>query len=219
MKTLLFVFLGLFVPLLNFGNDFRYLRTQEGLVDGEVTSIVQDSTGNIWIGSYSGLTKYDGLTFEVFRPVLGNESSLPDKKIKRLLVDSENNLWVSSDRILSIYNQRSNTFRIIEFDRDNSTDLNINYISEFKKHLIIHTVEGFYVLPFQQIFNINYKAKKRLFVQSGAQINPYFRYLFAYEDKLLAINKYGSQPSQVYNVDFLFSNTDTLLDLNLLVEE
>lgn len=62
------------------GSDFRYLQTENGLPDGEINSIVQDSLGNMWLATWTGLIKYDGYYFDVFRPKLGDPASLPEKK-------------------------------------------------------------------------------------------------------------------------------------------
>ncbi|MFW6370483.1 MAG: ligand-binding sensor domain-containing protein, partial [Bacteroidota bacterium] len=92
----------LFVTVLTAG-EFRYLRTQDGLPDGEINSIVQDSTGNMWFATWTGLVKYDGYEYELFRPELGKPMSLPEKKIKQLFIDSEDNLWIATSMNLCRY--------------------------------------------------------------------------------------------------------------------
>ena len=43
---------------------FLHFTTKDGLSDNYITSIQQDETGNIWIGTEVGLNKYDGNSFE-----------------------------------------------------------------------------------------------------------------------------------------------------------
>ena len=45
------------------GRDFRYLRTEDGLTDGEINSIVQDGAGNMWFATWSGLINLDWFSF------------------------------------------------------------------------------------------------------------------------------------------------------------
>ncbi len=52
--------------------SLRYLRTEEGLSQNEVTSILQDNEGFMWFGTLSGLNRYDGYKFLVFDQVPGD---------------------------------------------------------------------------------------------------------------------------------------------------
>jgi len=48
------------------GDTLEYFSDKEGLPGGRITGIVEDEKGNIWFGSYGGLTKYDGKSFTNF---------------------------------------------------------------------------------------------------------------------------------------------------------
>ena len=62
-----------------------------GLPTSEANDIVQTSEGFIWIGSYSGLTRYDGNTFERRDP------SLSVGSVVCLYVDREDRLWIGTN--------------------------------------------------------------------------------------------------------------------------
>ena len=62
-----------------------------GLPTSEANDIVQTSEGFIWIGSYSGLTRYDGNTFECRDP------SLSVGSVVCLYVDREDRLWIGTN--------------------------------------------------------------------------------------------------------------------------
>ena len=62
-----------------------------GLPTSEANAIVETSDGFIWIGSYAGLIRYDGNTFERMDSTKGISS------IKCLFVDSRDRLWMGTN--------------------------------------------------------------------------------------------------------------------------
>ncbi len=86
------------------------ITEKEGLISNQITSILEDYWGNIWIGSQGGLSKYLGATFTH----LNKNNGLHGNKIQALEEDCFNNIWVAT----------SNN-GIASFDRDRFTK-NIN---------------------------------------------------------------------------------------------
>lgn len=69
-----------------------------GLPTSEANSIAQTSDGFIWIGSYSGLIRYDGVDFERF------DSSTGIASVVSLYVDSRDRLWIgTNDNGVAVY--------------------------------------------------------------------------------------------------------------------
>lgn len=66
-------------------------NNQNGLPTSEANAIAQTEDGFIWIGSYSGLIRYDGNTFERM------DSSLGISSVTTLYVDSKDRLWIGSN--------------------------------------------------------------------------------------------------------------------------
>ena len=62
-----------------------------GLPTSEANAIVETKEGFLWIGSYSGLIRYDGNTFERY------DSSTGIASVVSLFVDSKNRLWVGTN--------------------------------------------------------------------------------------------------------------------------
>ena len=62
-----------------------------GLPTSEANAIAETSDGFIWIGSYAGLIRYDGNTFERVDSTTGIAS------VVNLLVDSQDRLWVGTN--------------------------------------------------------------------------------------------------------------------------
>ncbi|MGM0621631.1 MAG: ligand-binding sensor domain-containing protein, partial [Bacteroidota bacterium] len=199
MKSIISVLIVILVlAFVASGEDFRYLRSENGLPDGEINSIVQDSTGNMWFATWSGLIKYDGLNYELFRPELGDSTSLPDKKVKELFVDSEDNLWIATSQNLCWYDKQNELFRTFGFEGNPLTGVNILNMSETQKHLIVHAVEGIYALALNKFADSDYILRKQTIVHSGTLEDYYFHYSTAFRDNLVLVSNNLAGPTQIF---------------------
>ena len=96
MRKLLYIIWALFPALLS-AQDWAYLSkitTHNGLVSNEVTSMLQDSKGFIWIGTDDGLHKFDGYDITVYKHNSTQKNSLAGNSIRCLFEDSQHNLWI-----------------------------------------------------------------------------------------------------------------------------
>ncbi len=108
---------------------------QNGLPTSEANAIVQTEEGFIWIGSYSGLIRYDGNTFERLDSTTGIAS------VVSLFVDSKNRLWVGTNDggVVVIENGLTRTFRI----EDGLKSLSVRSITEDKAgNIYVGTTRG-----------------------------------------------------------------------------
>ncbi|HNP20001.1 MAG TPA: two-component regulator propeller domain-containing protein [Fulvivirga sp.] len=46
------------------GNDFKYITSKDGLIYDFIRQLFIDSENNLWVGTPSGISKYDGVNFE-----------------------------------------------------------------------------------------------------------------------------------------------------------
>lgn len=90
---------------------FDHLGTREGLSHANVSSIIQDKKGFIWIGTVEGLNRYDGYHIETYFHEDGNSLSLSHDNVWDLMEDGEGNLWVGTDSGLNRYIRSSNSFK------------------------------------------------------------------------------------------------------------
>lgn len=79
--------------------NFNTFDLESGLFDNKVHRTFQDSKGNIWLGSFGGLTKYNGKTNEIYTP----EQGFKDPYIIDIEEDNNGTLWVASDKVLEIF--------------------------------------------------------------------------------------------------------------------
>lgn len=89
---------------------FNRLNVSDGLSQGSVLAILQDSNGFVWLGTREGLNRYDGYRIKVYKA--GNEAntrSLRYDYINALLEDSTG-FWVGAVGGLHKYQPRTDDF-------------------------------------------------------------------------------------------------------------
>ena len=89
-------------------NQERYLHFTEvdGLPRNNATCLAKDQYGYLWIGTSSGIARFDGKNFKDY-------SELENCAINRLLYDTNNNLWVGGSHGLYKYNPVTDLFELI----------------------------------------------------------------------------------------------------------
>lgn len=126
-KYLLLIPLFLFaIPLFAQEPDLlkNFLTVEDGLSHNEVTSIVQDKDGFIWIGTRGGLNRYDGYEFKIFNQVPGDSNSLVNPSIETLFVDSKGNIWIGTKSGgVSKYNPVTGVFTNIVSNYKNENEI------------------------------------------------------------------------------------------------
>ena len=74
--------------------EFTHLTNRDGLSNGQVNAILQDNRGYVWLGTQSGLDRYDGFRFKNFFYKNLDASSLPNNSIDEIMQDAIGNLWI-----------------------------------------------------------------------------------------------------------------------------
>ena len=86
---------------------FRQFGPDDGL-NSAVTSLLQDRTGFLWVGTGNGLFRYDGAHFQRY----GVEEGLPGASVRCLKEGPDGSLWVLTGGGLA--RSHGNTFRVVE---------------------------------------------------------------------------------------------------------
>lgn len=81
---------------------FRSYYKTQGLCDNSVCCIKQDSNGFLWIGTFNGLSRFDGNSFVSFFHD-GNDDSTISNSVVRALCPVDNGIWIATDDGISFY--------------------------------------------------------------------------------------------------------------------
>lgn len=90
---------------------FESITVDDGLSQSAVTDIVQDPYGYLWISTLDGLNRYDGNSFNIYRLVPGDSTSLIQNNVGHLFFDKAQRLWVVTPGALSLYQPETDDFR------------------------------------------------------------------------------------------------------------
>ncbi|MGM0508977.1 MAG: two-component regulator propeller domain-containing protein [Fusobacteriota bacterium] len=88
---------------MSFSFNFGTITTENGISSDEVMCVTQDNNGFLWIGTKSGLNRYDGYKSKIYT----QNNGLPDNYINTLYVDNEDNLWIGTGIGLSKLNLKT----------------------------------------------------------------------------------------------------------------
>ena len=84
------------------------LGDTSSLASNFVSSITQDQDGKIWIGTKSGLCRFDEMTrkFSTFT----EKDGLPNMNVTQLMVDDKNRIWMATYKGISMLNESRTNF-------------------------------------------------------------------------------------------------------------
>lgn len=91
----------------------HYYYKQISLKDGlpsTVRCILTDEQGFVWIGTRSGLGRYDGHELKKYVHQADNPHSIPHNLIYQMIEDEQNNIWILTDKGVARYQRQSDDF-------------------------------------------------------------------------------------------------------------
>ncbi|RJE73187.1 hybrid sensor histidine kinase/response regulator transcription factor [Reichenbachiella sp. MSK19-1] len=90
--------------------SFEQVSTEQGLSYSQVNCVLEDRYGFMWIGTVSGLNRYDGYRFENFYHNQEDPYSLPSNAIIWLANGPDSTVWISCGEGLAIYDPVTDHF-------------------------------------------------------------------------------------------------------------
>ena len=99
----IFISLTLFVSsITSYAQHYSFTNysLEEGLPQSEVSSLIQDKTGNIWLGTNGGgLSRFNGQEFFSYN----KDHGLADNNIRSLFQDEKENIWIGTSTGISVF--------------------------------------------------------------------------------------------------------------------
>jgi len=89
---------------------FHRLGIEDGLANNSVQALLQDREGYLWIGTWDGLSRYDGIEFRNYHHQPFDPNSIMSNDIKAIYEDSNGKLWVGMQRGLSRFFKEEERF-------------------------------------------------------------------------------------------------------------
>ena len=116
---------------------------QQGLPQISVLAITQDRRGYLWVGTQSGLARFDGIRFVTYTPE--NTPGIPGTWIRSLYLDTSGKLWIGTYKGLAMYDGKTFASIAVAGHGDESL-LDITAIKEVDGNLLFASNRGLYVL-------------------------------------------------------------------------
>lgn len=128
------------------GASFRSFSIDQGLSQSEVTTMIMDRDGFMWLGTQDGLNRYDGYHFEIFRHDPRNPNTLSGNLIHSLSEDKNGSIWVlSNGPTLDEVNRLTGEVKPLElpvFSQQTENNRVISYFLNDSNELIVSTLFG-----------------------------------------------------------------------------
>jgi len=116
------------------------ITTDQGLSSRNVTAVLHDSRGYIWIGTTNGLNLYDGYDFTVFKHEPDDTTSISSNIIMTIYEDRTGILWIGTENGgLNSFDIRDNVFKHYIPNPDNPNSIsnqNVEAILEDRSGLL-----------------------------------------------------------------------------------
>jgi signal transduction histidine kinase/ligand-binding sensor domain-containing protein len=109
---------------------FERFTIEQGLSSDRIRDITQDKLGYIWVATESGVSRYDGYDFRVYRNIPGVLTTISDNFINVVYADKYGKVWVGTNSGLNLYNAVGDSFERIYHEPGNDSSLPGNVIHE-----------------------------------------------------------------------------------------
>ncbi len=151
VSSLIFSMVSVVIRAQNF--NIQSFTTREGLSHNDVRAITADSSGFLWLGTWDGLSRYDGYSFKNYHHRSDDSLSLPYFSVRELAVDGADNLWLLTDN-----------FTLAKYDRTRDIFLPANSIwknlpSKFR-HINVDEAGNLWIFNPESAFRFDYRNNR-----------------------------------------------------------
>jgi signal transduction histidine kinase/ligand-binding sensor domain-containing protein/DNA-binding response OmpR family regulator len=101
---------GLMLPAQKAHFPFSHFDISRGLSNNRVTSILKDQKGFLWVGTMSGLNRYDGYQFKIFKNNAGDTNSIVGDNIIGIKEFPGGKIWIQTSVGTNVYDPATGKF-------------------------------------------------------------------------------------------------------------
>lgn len=208
---------------------FNRIDNTNGLSNNQVSAIFKDSNGFMWFATNSGLNRYDGHQFKIFKNDKKNPLTIGSDKISSIGEDAKGYLWLQiNDSIYDIYDPFTE-----KFYHDSAPFLKNFGLSAHPSRIVISPQKDFYAYyrntgiywydhKNREVTRFPQSANKPNAISKGAIMNFAVsdQYIWIIFNNLLIerINKKTGK-SDYQNTYFLTSRIKSTLTKNILIDD
>lgn len=127
---LILIFVGTVQKTFAGNTKFKNYTPLEGLVHKTVFCIYMDSDNFLWIGTSSGLSRFDGYNFKNFTHINSDSTSLHGSIIHDIVEDANGKLWLATSAGIECFNKEKEVFTGIQLPKHNNTPSNKNIFAD-----------------------------------------------------------------------------------------
>ena len=122
-------------------NQFLKKRwtTEEGLPQNTVTSMVQTREGYLWLGTFGGLVRFDGVRFTTFNTA--NTPALRSNRIMSLYEDADGTLWIGTETG-DVVRRQNEVFDIFVYAEGNTGNVVLSLLVDRSSNLWVGQTHG-----------------------------------------------------------------------------
>src|SRR5665213_550931 len=114
-RKILLLFVQLFFVASSLIAQEKYWAVHWGMNEGlslDLNNVMlKDLNGFLWIGSPQALNRFDGSNFKQYFPDKNKPGTIIGSSIHNLIEDSLHNIWIGTEKGLSRYDIKADTFR------------------------------------------------------------------------------------------------------------
>ncbi|MGN6394152.1 MAG: hybrid sensor histidine kinase/response regulator transcription factor [Mucilaginibacter sp.] len=109
-SIIVLLFMHTFLHAQKKGYQFSHLDITNGLSNNRVNCIYKDAGGFIWFGTASGLNRYEGYKFKLFKHDGNDPKSLLDNNVTSICEGPQNTMWVFTHSGICVYDPNTESF-------------------------------------------------------------------------------------------------------------
>ncbi|MFB9057373.1 two-component regulator propeller domain-containing protein [Mariniflexile ostreae] len=176
---------------------FEHYNDKGGLSHNSVRHIVQDNHGFLWLGTFSGLNRFDGYEFKTYLSTSEEHYKIENDDITALELDQETNqLWIGTRKGVTLLNLNTYQFKtfLTETGNPNSLpdeEIRAIHIDKYKRVWVGTKEKGVFL----------FKVKENRFEKVPLEGFDYVKEIFEDSSGNIWIGSYGAVSVAKINID------------------